>query len=354
MQPTKKISSNRQAGVTLVEMLIVLAVASALLIMSYTLLEDAARTSMFVEVRNDLPVLAQNAMNTVQAEAFQGKMLFDASTGSIGPGYLGAVKYPTVYPALTDTQLPIINSAGELVPDSVNTPATRYTGNCLLLARQLAPILVSKGGAAGNILLDRYQFELVYLTKRTDHKFKTSNFYIDLIQAKSEVYADYNQIAGLSVATERTAVTTAIASYVDPTTNRPQPIKKAWNPGQPIANAIYSLPFTGAGTPAATPQIDLSTNYVSLLKGISTGHISGRADYSVAFQPTAGTKYPIPDVLPKYATYDSSKPLFPSGAEFLIVGPAGSRRLLGRLVLMANYSVGNMTSKEVEVITSVR
>jgi prepilin-type N-terminal cleavage/methylation domain-containing protein len=331
----------REQGYSLVEILVVTAIVGAVLIMAYEMIDDAARTSIFVETRNELPVLAQSAINYIQAETFQARTIFDADPAGVGPGYLAAVQLPASYPLLTDSHLPLADASGDLVPDST----TAYTGNCLLLARQLSPISVSIGGGQ-RLLADRYQFEMIYLTKQTTHSYAGAPYYVDLIRAKSAPVADYFQLSQLTTTQSQAANTDLLAAAGGP-------ITQAWDPGQPIASALYDIKRTGQYTATATPSINLTAEYGTLLKGLTGGRISGKADYSVAFRPSGTKRFPINDLIPKYALFDPAKPLFPSGAEFLIAGPSGSRRALARVVLMANYNVGQMSSKEVETITAV-
>lgn len=334
-------------GYSLAEVLVVTAIVSVVMIMAYTMIEDAARTSMFVEVRNELPVLAQGAANEIQAELFQSKMVFDSDATGIGPGYLGAVQLPASYPLLADSQMPLANATGDLVPDST----TRFAGNCILLARQLAPISVSIG-AGQRLLADVYQFEFIYQTQQRDRGFSGKPYHIDLIRAKSAPVADYAQLKALT-STQSRAANTDLLAWVDPATGR-TPITMAWDPGQPIGSAFYNVGSTGTYTAIRTPAIDLTYRYGTLLKGLTGGRISGAADYTVGFLPNATSKFPVRDNIPKYALFNAAAPMFPSGAEFLLVGATGQRRTLTRVVLFANYGAGKMTSKEVEVITATR
>lgn len=338
----------RSRGYSLMEVTVVVAIVSGILMMAYTMIEDAARTSMFVEVRNDLPVLAQGAANDVQGEMFQAKMIFDADTTGVGPGYLGAVQLPAVYPLLQDSQMPLMNATGDLVPDT----NIRYTGNCLLVARQLAPISVSTGSGQ-HLLADLYQFELIYLTRQTTKRFANQPFHLDLIKAKSAPVADYFQLNQLTPQ-QAQAANTDLLAWVDPATGKASPIKLAWNPGQPVGSAFYDVKVGGAYTPVNKANIDLTYSYGTMLRGLRGGRVSGGAEYTVGYLPSAATTFPVRDKVPKYALFNAQTPLFPSGAEFLIVGPAGQRRALARVVLFANYSAGRMTSKEVEVITAAR
>lgn len=357
----QKTRSRLQSGFSMVEMLVVLIITVALLYMSYSVLEDAAKTSLFVQVRNDLPVQAQNAANSIQAEVFQASTIFDRT--GIGPGYLAIVKVPTAFPVLTDSKLPLNNTSGQLVPDDPDLTQPQYVGNCLLMVKQLQPIPVFMDAAKTQTLLtERYQFEFYYVTKRSTRNFYNSGYFLDVMRGKSEIYADYTQINGITDTTQRSTVITNLQTAIDPTTGLTTAIVRAWSPGVAVASAFYDLktasPYT---TLIASPVIDMSatkrsaiSNTLSILPALAGGSVAGMVNYSVGFRPSATKKFQIPDAVPKYATFDALHPTFPGGMEFLLVGAVGSRRLLTRFVLMADYSAGKLTSKEVLNVTAVR
>lgn len=366
MMTTRK-RSERQRGITLMEMIVVVAIFSVVFIISYSLLEDTVKTSLFLEEHNDLPIYGQSAVNAIQRELLQTRIVFEGSAASFGPGYFSALTFPAQYPLLTGSKMPVLNPTGTLIPDT----NTRYTGNCLLIARQLAPALVKglSAGAGGSLLVDRYQFELFYLTQRTGgHGFAGQTFYLDAIQAKSDIYADYSQLfqwsaLGTTTSADKTAVATALSNFKEPGSNLSAPTTKAWNSGVAAPSAFYTITSSLGLTTIANPTIPLPTG-TSLVKGLTGGRVTGRMDYTVGFRPSASTRFnlstdvvasdgsvQVRDPIPKYAVYDSTQYLFPSGLEFLMVGPAGSRRILSRVVIMASY-IGHIDSKESLVITS--
>lgn len=360
-----------QRGVTLMEMMVVVAIFSVIFIISYTLLEDTVKTSLFLEEHNDLPVYGQAAVNAIQRELLQTRTVFEGTATSFGPGYYSALTFPASFPLLAGSQLPVLNPTGNLVPDT----ATRFTGNVLLIARQLPPAVITglsigcSTGASANcsLAIDRYQFEVFYLTKVTGRQnFASTGYYIDIIQAKSAIYADYSQLnQWLSLgpsSTDKTSVATKLSTYKDPFTNLSQAATQAWDSSVAAPSAFYTITASLAFTPIVSPKIALPT-VVKLIPGLAGGRVSGKMAYTVGFRPSAarfnlatdvtrpdGT-IQVKDPIPKYAVFDSSQPLFPSGLEILMVGPAGSRRILSRVVVMSNY-VGHIDSKETQVITS--
>jgi hypothetical protein len=347
------------------ELIVVMAVVTVVFIMSYSLLQDAVQTSLFVEEHNDLPIFAQSAVNTIQRELMQTRVVFDGTAGGAGTGYYAAMQIPATLPVLAGSQLPVSNPTGTLVPDPA---VTRYTGNILVIARQLEPARVTI--STGVLTVDRYIFEVFYLTRKTTTNFANTGGFLDVIQATSDQYADYFQLTQWQgqtpapTAADKTAVNTALRGWVDPRTGISQPMLRAWDPGQPAPTAFFAVNANGTFTAVAQPTIALPA-YKSLVPAMNTGRISGKMNYSVGFRPTASTVFPfssntiapdnvtvvLADPVPKYATFVAAQPLFPSGLEFLIVGPAGSRRILSRLVLIATYGT-KFDSKEALNITS--
>jgi hypothetical protein len=261
--------------------------------------------------------------------------------------------------------MPLINSSGDLLPDA--SLAARFTGNCLLMVKQLEPIklVMPVGAGGGSLLIERYQFEFFYLTQRLTKGFRTQNYHIDLMRGRGPIYADYSQLNALTAAQQK-EVNTQLSTWKEPATQRTTAITRAWNPNAlTIPTAFYNLTFGTAPyfTAVGNPTIDMTptslyTSYYyteSLLKGLR-GRISGMAEYSVAYRfgGAANQTFPLQNPVPEYAVFNPATFLFPSGMEFLIVGPAGSRRVLSRLVLMASYNVREITSREVLTITAAR
>lgn len=363
-----RLRQDQQRGYTLMEILIVLAISTVVMIVAYDLIEDAMRTSLFVESHNNLSQWAQRPVNFMQTEVYQNKMIFDATT--TGNGYLtrfttpptypgamtcgtngcgGSAATPPIMPALqTNSLLPVTDTSNVMAPD---VAATRNTGNILFLVRQLPPLLISYDNGAGtvNFPADRYRFEMYYLARDTTRPFSSATYFVDLIQVRSIDFADYFQLnpligtGGSFTAAQKTAIVTGLTAAK---------IKVAWNPmNQPVDNAFYSIGTTGAMTLQATQGIWV-WSAKSLIPEIKSGAISGKMLFSVAFRPSASTTFPIPTTVPRYAVFNSSTPEFPSGFEVKIVGAGGSRKVLLRLVLMANFRASKYDSQEGFVISS--
>ncbi|HKO57444.1 MAG TPA: prepilin-type N-terminal cleavage/methylation domain-containing protein [Thermoanaerobaculia bacterium] len=337
----------RQRGFSLMEVTVVLAITTVVLLIVMQMLDNAVSTSLFVESRNDLPIMGQSAVNAMQARIFQARQIFEDDT--LGQDYWKALDF-TGLPAVQANSLqPVINEPGTFVPDTT----TRYTGNCLLVARHLTPMAIDTTGSPAQVLADLYEFNAFYLTQSTARNFANQGYTLDLFQGTSGSYADYDQLNDLiNVAKLTSTQMKAInKKLID------NGITLAWNAEAPVTSAFYSINLDGTlSGPNATQKIVLrATKSKSLLTGLTGGRISGRMAYTVGFRkPADGTNFPVRDTVPKYAKFDSTKKEFPSGLEFLIVGPQGSRRILARLVMVSQYGVNKWDSREMTVVTSAR
>ena len=336
-----------ERGFSLMEVTVVLGIVSVLMIVVYSMIEQAVRTAMFNESHNDLAVMTQKAVNSLQTEFLQTKLVFEEN--ALGNQYRAALVLPAEYPVWTDSLLPVIQSAVGMGPDT----ATRFTGNSALLARQLAPLRITydhdgnAGTAEVEFVADRYVFEYIYLTPLARPSFARSGRSLDLILSASVQYADYFQLDGLDDVTTSRIVPKLRAAGV----------QRAWDPGQPLATAFYDLSRAEDGTfdpPLASPRIDLGSAK-SLLPGLRGGRITGRMTYSVAFLPDSpAPAYPLRTPMRVFAPVVNGRRGFPSGFEIKIAGPAGYRQVMARLVLMSHYGVTTYESQQGFVNTAVR
>jgi len=340
-------------GYSIVEILVVLFLMSIVSLIFYQLLDGTIESSMFLESHNDLSTFGQQAVNTIQTEVHQAKMLFEDDP--LGNDFRNALEIPAAHPVWggSDTsKMPVFDEATQQLKPDNGAGTDRRVGNCLLIARQLAPLTVEvdTDGDSHNdsqILADRYRFQFYYVSPNTNRSFKGSGFYLDLIESRSVVHADYFQLSNMGdqPASDPVRQQVGKALYL-------QGITHAWDPGQPIDAAFYTIDETGnpSTDPTEEPVIDLASAK-SLLPQFAGGRISGKIDYSVGFLPASGPAFPVRTAMPVYAVQDRS---FPGGLEFLVVVPSGSRKVLTRLVLLSAYKASKMDSHESFVVTSAR
>ena len=333
-----------QRGFTLVEITVTLAIVSVIMIVTYQLIEQTMTATMFNESHNDLAVMSQKAVNAIQTEVLQAKLVFEED--AVGSAYRNALAFPTPPSIWTTSRLPVIDeTTTTFTPD---TATSRFTGNTLYLVRQLPPLAVSYDHDAVpatpdiEFLADRYTFEYCYLRNSTAQSFAGSGRSVDLMLSASGQYADYFQLA--SVTTSRGALVQKLIAAG---------LSHAWDPGKPLASAFYALSNGTDGTfdpPLNAPTIPIVLTR-SLLPGLFGGRISGRVAYSVAFPRSPA--FPIPQPLSVFGQPDVSLPGYPAGFEVKIIGPSRNRQVLTRLVLMAHYA-RNYEAQQASVYTAAR
>jgi prepilin-type N-terminal cleavage/methylation domain-containing protein len=344
----------REKGFSLMEVVIVLALVTGLMIVVYTLIEETLHTAMFNESHNDLTIMTQRAVNQVYVELLQSATAYQDDT--VGNEYRAALQIPATTPVMPNSLLPVFDTDPALNPDT-GTGTDRRTGNSLLIVRSLSPLEGTNkpvlydhdnnnATAETELPVDRYRFEYFFLSRNTNRNFSGAGWYLDLVRATSGEYADYFQLSTLTPA-QLTRVTNQLLGYG---------IQRAWHPAQPLGNAFYDLNDARDGTfnPAiARPTIAI-TESKTMLPEMRGGRISGRMDYSVTFRPTFRTPYPIRHPVFAYAQADSAKPGFPSGFEVKVAGPIGFRKVFVRLALMSNYRATNYESQQGVVTTATR
>lgn len=336
-----------QSGFSLMEITIVLAIVSVLMVVVYSMIEQTMHAAMFNESHNDLAILTQRAVNSMQTEVLQTRTVFQQDVP--GAAYLAALDIPANAPVWTDSLLPVIQPAVNITPDT----ATRYTGNSLLLARQLPPLTLTYDHD-GNLITpeiefvaDRYVFEYMYLSPHSTPSFAGSGRTLDLVMTTSVPFADYFQLVSMGPAAIQRIVPKLMAAG----------LARAWDPGQPAGTAFFELSGAADGVfdpPLSNPRIR-NAAMKSLLPGLRGGRVSGKMSYSVAFAPASpAPPYPLRIPIRVFALNVSGRPGFPSGFEVKIAGPSGNRQVMTRVVLMSHYATKSFESQQGFVTTAAR
>jgi hypothetical protein len=335
-----RVPRTAERGFSLLEATVTLLLLLITLALFYDMILGATRSGMFAESRNDLSAIGQRVVNGIQKEINQSRLIFEEN--ALGSGYRdllvsGLSGGSTVW---QNSRMPIIdqNTATLGADPGPNNIAAR-TGNSVILARQLSPISIAYDHDANsstpdvNFLADRYEFQYYFLRANPGRNFGNFGYYLDLVRAKSEIFADYFQLN--SVATNRAQLVQRLRAAA--------PITMSWEPGKDAGSAFYSLDNSGSLTPTTLNRFNVTAT--SLLPEFVGGRISGKMEYSVGLN--SSTPIPIKDPIPLFATASSN---FPGGLEFQIVGESGFRKAMTRLVLVSWYG-GQYNSQEASVIT---
>jgi prepilin-type N-terminal cleavage/methylation domain-containing protein len=335
----------KERGFSLIEVTVTIVIVSVLVIIAYTMIEETLRTTMFNESQNDLMLMSQRSVNTMQTEILQAALLFEEN--ALGTSYRAALRIPAPFTQWNDTLLPVVDSGLTLAPDT----STRNTGNSLFIVRQLPPIAVTHdhdnapGTPDVEFLADRYRFEYFFLCPTTTRSFGRSGQTLDLVHSRSGEYADYFQLRAMGGETAELA-TKLIA----------RGLTHAWDRGQPLNAAFFTLAGATDGAFDAalgSPTITMTRN-VSLFPELRGGRATGRIDYSVAFEPANRPAFPLRFPIRSYSLADNTRPGFPSGFEVKVVGPTGNRKVMTRVMLMSNYAASKYGTQQGFVTTAGR
>lgn len=430
------------AGYSLMEVTVVLAITTVVLVMAMQMMEAAVQASLFVESHNDLTIMAQRPLNVMHTDVVQSRAVFSGNTTGLSYQTVMEANLPAPGPATH--LMPVVDPANAFAPD---TPGgTRYTGTCLLLVKQLPPLNITIGGTVGAVRItnggsaytsaptvtilggggsgaaatatisggrvvsvavtndginytsaptvsfsggggsgatatmslasfdaDRYVFEYFYQINNTGRPFSKALFYnspdryIDLLRARSEIFANYNQLvtdtadltatqktniasglrsAGLATCQSQTRDINDSSGFSDCT------VMKAWDFNAATAAAgIYDVSSTLVlATPTTVAMTIRRVN--TLLPELRGGRISGRMDYSVATGTGSFVNaFPLRDAVPTYLD-PATEPGY-SGFELKLTGRAGRQMVLMRLVMMSYYGLDKFDSEDGFVITSI-
>ncbi|MFZ2491193.1 MAG: hypothetical protein WA208_06895 [Thermoanaerobaculia bacterium] len=339
-----------QSGTSLPEMLVTLAVTTALMLIIYALIDDAMRATMFGESHNDMTIMTQRVVNGLRGEILQSRVAFQED--AIGGAYRSALQIPSSLTRWSDTRLPVFQTEPTLDPDK-GTGTDRRAGNALLLARQLEPLSVTYDADGDpvtpevEVLVDRYRFDYYFLVRNNGRSFGRTGYYVDLMEARSVEYADYFQLSSLTPAQRQLVVPRVQAAG----------LTRAWDPGEAIGSAFYELAPAASGAFAAavtSPTIAVART-ASLLPETRGGRVSGAIEYSISFVPDSPVQpFPITSPMTFYAQPDPDAPKFPAGFEVKIAGPSGNRRVGVRLVLMSHYRAKTYESQQALLTASAR
>lgn len=313
-----------ERGVTLVEMMVSSALLLVVSTVFYSVFIASQRAGQVVESQTDLAQHGQKVLNDLKATIIGSRFL--AQDDALGQGYLAKLSLPTGFAAEAGSRLPEIKVDGAFVPDGAGET---ITGNSLLVARQLPPTEVTDASTAKKYLVDRYQLRYVFLDRNPARRFKDFAYYLDLVQADSPVLFDHEQLDALPSGARKAAQKQG---------------EYAWKVGQDAASAFYTLNSSGTLVPfGGSAKVAMTAR--SLLPLFAGGRVSGAMHYSVGMTTAPALKTPDPVNL-----FAQPQDSFPGGFEVLAVGPAGARKVMFRLALLAYFD--RRISSKVTTVTA--
>lgn len=345
-----------EAGYSLMEVTVVAAITTVVILIAMDLIDSAATMAKFIEARNDLTTYAQRPLNVMQKDILQARVVFGED--SIGTGYRQTIENGLNIPIAPDSLLPVLDPDGSFSPDK---DGVRTVGNCLLIAKQLSPVPIDlaadgSGYPALTFLADRYEFVYFYTTRDTTVKFATGDRIDNIAFSRSVQYSDYNQLVN-GTTTLSSSQKVALSAALRDTSGVNLPI--AWNPGMGVTSAFYTIDVNllfPSGSLITNPTIPRAGSGI-MIAGLKGGRVTGKMTYTVGYRKGTikpGTAFPIStkaQPVPLYAEETSALPL-DCGFEVKIIGPPNSRQVLTRLVLYGQFGIEKFDSQQAFVITS--
>lgn len=318
-----------EEGTTLVEMMIVLACFSVVSLGIYGIISQTQISSDSLNAWNSLTQWGQNAVNKMNLEITQGRLIYQ--NDAVGQAYLGKLEVDASYPVTTTNILPVIDSTGTFYQDTL---AITRTGNAFLFVKDCAPYVGNAGISTRRVNIYRL---IYYYLSPINKPISDKQQSLRLVRWVSKEFADYNQIIDIQSGITRTDFITNLF------TNRN--ISYTWITHNTPTTAFYRIYSNGSidAIPDSTYTIQKDTveNFIPSM---------GRGYASVAWNRSS--QFWTPDLVPKFAQAYSGGSGFPHGFEVQIIGPSGGRQILIRLVLA--YSVPlNKTVASSEAITIV-
>lgn len=315
----------RTAGITLIELVVTVAVMGILLATVMPLFITTSRGYTAMEVGSVLPAATQTALNRIQHRLVENKRLF--GNDAVGNAFLARAT-PNVTPAaMTGSALPVIAANMSLSPTS-GTFVAANIGNSLFFASLFEPkdlTVLDGGGVSVTDRIDTSLFNYYYMTLQTDRAIGPFPSRV-LREWHSVPYADYQQLMGISNATERANLVTAL---------RAAGVLYAWDSSVSTVNtAFYNLNAGGGITASAAHTIQRASGLqapkemIKLIEGVASGGFR----YSVS--PNTGNSFLHNHTVPAYGTANAGTG-FPSGFEAAIVGTNSARQVFIRLVMAA-------------------
>lgn len=304
------------AGLTLIEVMITLVVLGFLLLV-------VARSQMTVtDANTNLHGINKVALETQEAVALihtdismARKLLENDSLGNSYLAALGTGKYPVA----PSTRLPVIGPLAEFDKDD---PLAPLTGNCLLMAEEMAPhdTVHDPGSGDQTYRVNVIRLVAYYLTQNARPRdSQLSRF--DLVRWESQAFADYTTLTAITDTTAREAV---VASMTAPGVN----IQYAWDILKPAGSAFYSLGSDVSSSPESAFLVPPSTR-----PDREPRAIFGLSNACIAVNNGQTGESRIPKFAVELSpTSDPNGVGFPHGFEVKIIGPSGARKVLVRVV----------------------
>ncbi|HVP37993.1 MAG TPA: hypothetical protein VMS93_02300 [Candidatus Saccharimonadales bacterium] len=311
-------------GFSLLELMSVIISMGVIMMVSVAVFKHCTQAGIRLESNDNLKNFGQQAINGLRQQLTQSRVLYQNDT--YGNALWGRLQIPAGFSPLGTTTLPTIHETGSLSPSEASDLTTPFdpasVGNALLFIESLGHT------PAGSRWIDLYRLHAYYLHKYTGVNVARRGCGYDLLEWEGQRYADYSQLSG--------APDTVYQALIA------QGVTQAWNAlGTSVGTTVYTINAAGTLTALASPVL----SYTSVQSATHLFGSRGDTHYAVAFN--RGPGFAIDDSVPAYATASASGDGFPNGFETAVVGPTGGRKILLRLVMVAEGYGGRYTHENI-------
>jgi type II secretory pathway pseudopilin PulG len=332
--PSLPRSFRRCRGITMVEVLLSAAIFSLMVVAVIPLFTNTSRGFNSMQAGNLMNSAGQESVNRVLNRLKEGRRIFDR-----GETYWDSLPLMVRSSVLTGSQLPLIQQNVSLA-----TAPASGAGNALYFA-SLGPSVSTTVAR-----VDTYIFNLYYLVQGAS-PYAGGMRRLELWEWRTVPYADMTSLQLLPVAQQAQVIGWLIS--------RSPPITVAWDPTKPASSAFYTLSGTTAtlvavhtlqAAPSQQPPLYRDPNPQNVIENLRFGsgmHLRSGFNYSISNNTATTAAHPVP-------RFAIASGLFPSGFEALVAGPASSRQVFIRLVLMAHGAFKGDLRREFSVLANVR
>jgi type II secretory pathway pseudopilin PulG len=307
-------------GFTLVELMSVIVSMGVIMGVSVAVFRHSTQAGVRLESNDNLKNFGQQALNSAKQQLSQSRILYQDD--AYGQDLWSHLVFPSGSAPISGAKLPTIKENGSLSPSEASDPDTPFdaasVGNKLLFVESSGNVQVS------TLWIDIYRPRAYYLSKSTTISLAGRGYAYDLKVWSGKRYADHSQLVGAPQAVYQALIAVGIT--------------EAWNSlatGTPTT--VYTINSNGTLSAQASPTIrPQSVDSATHLFGSR-----GDTHYAVAFNRAAD--FAIQDSVPAFAPASQGGDGFPNGFETAVVGPTGGRKILLRLVMVAEGYGGRYT-----------
>jgi len=339
---------------TLIEVIVAVLVFSIITPMIAVMLSNTLKSFTAFEASQKLRKVNRDTLLRCYYNLSENKRLFQNTADDLL--YLNALDKSGCPRPIAHSRLPIIASTASMDTASPDFVPSASIGNMLLFARYDQAIVVvttpaASGGANANVRTDIYRFMHIYLSSDTNDRplhDLPGKVTPHLVEWASIRYADYSQLVYLASNDLDRSTQTIFGLWT-------AGVRHAWDTtARNPATAFWKLHSNGtmSAIGGMSAVIITSDTCVTVTDDRLTGIMGGGFRYGFSYNSAVWPR--APKQVPLYATFDNTRPDFPSGFETFIVGNNTTRNVVLRMVLVAQGTMPSIIGDDQRLIVSAR